>query len=265
MPIEYIALARHRVAKRDSYSMKSIPHGVALIIVNTKYPKKDRKGAKNDCINLEKVFKLLKYKVIVCEDLSKREIEDVVTRIANEDHTQFDSFVCCISSKGCNNHYIIDKSAHRKYIDVYKLVDIIQRCPTLQGKPKLFFFIFNRIKRSKGPSPIASTIKPDTLIVWSDQKGKEISDSDNHSGSNFPIALRRFIELKLKSSKIDLCSLLLEVSASLSLIPPKYSHLSYKYESHCCEIETTLRFTISYDVQGICYVFTTCIFIQSFI
>ena len=72
--------------------------------------------------------------------------------VANEDHTEEDCFICCISTHGDQ-----DLQPHSPFSNSMQLADLIygydgilylrlitdmfteERCPTLAGKPKLFF------------------------------------------------------------------------------------------------------------------------------
>ena len=223
--------------------------GIALIIANTKYPSRPRSrdGVNNDIANMQQVFQTLNYRDEVHEDKTKSEIDDLFAEIAKQDHSQHDSFACCISSKGYDNNFItVNQNKQQHYIDVYTLVEKIQSCPTLQGKPKLFFLACNRIKSKRQFSPKKHKLADHTLIVWACQKEKEQLFSN--TGSIFFKRLRQFIELK--SSEVDLLTLLFEVSASICLIPPTHSSISGRKEIHCCEIESSLSSTVRYKIKG---------------
>lgn len=120
--------------------MTEIPHGLALMIVNGKFDGnlssnmlKPRKGA--DCFS--QTFAFLQYKVLVYHNLSASDMGSQILKMSKIDHSQYDSFVCCVSSHGNNNGiYGSDGlTLHRK-----AFIDPIKMCISLQGKPKLFFF-----------------------------------------------------------------------------------------------------------------------------
>jgi hypothetical protein len=65
-------------------------------------------------------------------------MKTVLKRLAAEDHTLYDCFVCCILSHGGTDEVsgVNNKSVSIKKITSYFRGD---KCQTLVGKPKLFF------------------------------------------------------------------------------------------------------------------------------
>lgn len=121
------------------YKMKSKPRGIALIINNKKFTTmKQRSGTDVDCRNLENVFKQLGFNVMVHRDLKGREIQQILTQLSRHNHSQFDGFILTILSHG------IEGAIYGTDEYLVKIDDLIgyfssDRCPTLSGKPKLFF------------------------------------------------------------------------------------------------------------------------------
>ncbi|XP_030842855.1 caspase-7 [Strongylocentrotus purpuratus] len=121
------------------YRMKSRPRGIALIINNKNFKTmKKRAGTDVDCRNLENVFKQLGFNVVVHKDLKGRDIQQMIEQLRKHNHTQFDCFIFAVLSHGIEGAvYGVDEY-------LVKIEDIVSqfgsdRCPTLNGKPKLFF------------------------------------------------------------------------------------------------------------------------------
>mgnify|MGYP000411578219 CR=1 FL=1 len=65
-------------------------------------------------------------------------VQRLVDMAHNVDHNGFDCFVCCVLTHGVLNHLY---GANGMLVSVKDLTSTFQsnRCPTLAGKPKLFF------------------------------------------------------------------------------------------------------------------------------
>ncbi|KAG7271021.1 hypothetical protein CRUP_015229 [Coryphaenoides rupestris] len=122
-----------------SYKMDASPCGHCLIINNVEFePNTDlsfRKGSNVDCAKLEKRFKSLNF----------IQIRHELSLLSKKDHSQFDCCVVIILSHGTEvNHnrfpgavYGVDGTA----VPVQLITTYLngEHCPSLQGKPKLFF------------------------------------------------------------------------------------------------------------------------------
>ena len=131
----------------DSYQMDKNPHGIAVIINNhifhstnpTERPMPNRRGSQVDEDKLHFIWKYLLYDVYVLKNCTASELVDELKKIASLNHEKYDSFVCCILSHGCLDGVY---GADSKPVNVLK--DIVclfegRHCPTLAGKPKMFF------------------------------------------------------------------------------------------------------------------------------
>ena len=218
--------------------MNARPHGIALVMVIEEYLNgRKRKGAKYDTQNFASIFERLQYKVHSYTKFSSSQMVQLVEEIATMDHTAYDSFVCCISAAGCNNHYA--RCSDDKHVNIYELVDKVQQCPTLQGKPKIFFINSNRREKPSAPPCIPYKIGSDTLIIWATQKGQNFQMDSNSIGCFFVFYLMKVIELK--SMTTDFLSMTNEVSVILSIIPPFISTRAEKYIGQCPELESQLK------------------------
>ena len=220
-----------------AYPMNSRPHGIALVMVMEEYLDGERrKGAEYDTQNFASIFEHLQYTVQSYTKFTSSQMIQLVEKIASMDHTAYDSFVCCISAPGDDDHYI--QCSDDNNVNIYELVDKIQQCSTLQEKPKIFIINCNRQDSQHTPPSIPYKIGSDTLIMWGTQKGHTIMNSAT-IGSYFVFYLEKVI--KLKSKTANLLSMTNEVSAMVSMFPPYISHHSEKYVGQCPEIESQLK------------------------
>lgn len=126
-------------SKIDVYKMERSPHGTALIINNEQFLEHDkREGTAIDERNLTHLFRYLDYKVEVHRNLDSGEMWSVMEEMGQRNHGEYDSFVCCILSHGSEGHVFGTDSVMVSLNDLTGMVDA-QRCPSLVGKPKLFF------------------------------------------------------------------------------------------------------------------------------
>lgn len=132
----------------EKYDMKQFPHGLCLIINNEHFVKhffrldlKPRKGAEVDERNLIETFRFLGYRVEVYRNCKANEMEAVFERMQKLDHTNYDSFVCCILTHGiAGTMYMYGSDSNALDISTMTLKLNKENCKTLAGKPKLFFF-----------------------------------------------------------------------------------------------------------------------------
>ena len=127
----------------DYYKMGQSPHGVCLIINNYEFYHSDpdkrhprRNGADVDVHNLTQTFKYLRYKVEVKENLSSTQMKEELLGMANRSHTQYDSFICCILTHGEQG---VVHGSDCEAVNLNDLAGVMKMCPSLFGKPKLFF------------------------------------------------------------------------------------------------------------------------------
>ena len=176
--------------------MNSKPHhGTALILAEQKSSAFE---------NFSLLFDSLNY-VVKPYIVSMDEIAELITKAAEKDHHQYDSFICCMS-------YTCD-------IDVSKFVEIIQSCDSLQGKPKLFFVASDHVN-------IPHDIGEDTL-VWSCPRSTYTNQ--------FKWFLQRYAHI------MDLVSMLGYVSTSVSLFLPLEQIKNGQIKRRCCVIKSQLK------------------------
>uniref|UniRef100_A0A8C2BXF7 Caspase 9, apoptosis-related cysteine peptidase n=1 Tax=Cyprinus carpio TaxID=7962 RepID=A0A8C2BXF7_CYPCA len=131
------------------YKMDASPCGICLIINNVDFDPdcdlKDRKGSDIDCDKMEKRFKALNFKVIAKRNLKHKRIRHEMASLAKRDHSAYDCCVVIILSHGTEaNHNRFPGAVHGvdgPAVPVQLITNYLngQNCPSLQGKPKLFF------------------------------------------------------------------------------------------------------------------------------
>ncbi|XP_051997818.1 CASP8 and FADD-like apoptosis regulator isoform X2 [Xyrauchen texanus] len=115
----------------EVYSMQSDPRGVCLII--------DCVGTEGD--QLAKTFKGLHFHVIMHKLLSVRDMLSTLTEVARQrEHYKTCVFVCCIISRSHSSDLLAtDSHGPGLSLDTIRHLFTPTSCPSLAGKPKLFF------------------------------------------------------------------------------------------------------------------------------
>jgi len=123
------------------YNMNHKNRGMALIFNHKDFDVRlempSREGTDVDCVNLWRVLKKLDFDVSIYPDLCHRGILKVISNAASQNHEDNDCLVVIILSHGGLGYIYANDFA-------YKLADICgyftpNNCPSLAGKPKLFF------------------------------------------------------------------------------------------------------------------------------
>ncbi|KAH9404450.1 Caspase-7 [Tyrophagus putrescentiae] len=129
------------IAKRTElyYPMKSASRGRCLVL-NFKDFTIDqpvRHGSEYDVNALEKTFKALGFEFEVKHNLTRKNTIDYLQNASTFDHEKYDCFVLCILSHGDNGIIYCNDG----FIKIDEIVNLFtsNRCPTLTGKPKVFF------------------------------------------------------------------------------------------------------------------------------
>ncbi|XP_068952176.1 caspase-3 isoform X1 [Petaurus breviceps papuanus] len=124
----------------DSYKMDYPEMGLCVIINNKNFHPNTgmsfRSGTDVDAAHLRDTFKSLKYEVRNRNDLTCKEIIELMYNVSKEDHSQRSSFVCVILSHGEEGIIFgTDGSVELKRLTCFFKGD---KCRSLTGKPKLF-------------------------------------------------------------------------------------------------------------------------------
>lgn len=126
------------------YNMCHKYRGICLILNNENFSSHGitrtltkRVGSDVDCDSLQNQFAKLGFEVVVRNDLTASQIKQTLKQISSLDHTENDCFVCFVLTHGDHGHlYAYDG---RYAIDHLFNNFLGDNCPSLVGKPKLFF------------------------------------------------------------------------------------------------------------------------------
>ncbi|XP_008411476.1 caspase-9 [Poecilia reticulata] len=149
---EYLKPRPEGRTRRDSlqsYKMDSSPCGYCLIINNADFEPQselsNRKGSNIDSEKLERRFLALNFTVEVKTNLKQRQIRHELSALSRKDHSQYDCCVVIMLSHGTEvNHSRFPGAVYGtdgSHITVQYITTLFngKNCPSLQGKPKLFF------------------------------------------------------------------------------------------------------------------------------
>ncbi|KFP77027.1 Caspase-9, partial [Apaloderma vittatum] len=131
------------------YELTADPCGHCLILNNVNFGRDSdlstRAGSDVDCEKLEKRFRALRFHVLTRRDLKAQEMVTELQTLARRDHSALDCCVVAILSHGCQTSHIQFPGGiygtDGKPIPIEKIVNYFNgsNCPSLRGKPKLFF------------------------------------------------------------------------------------------------------------------------------
>lgn len=137
----------------DMYPMNTCPpHGKAIVIVNDKFTPnpaeanlelRDRPGADKDMRLFRETFESLGYIVECHYNKSAMEMYEIINNAACENHAEYDSFVCCVSTHGNENVMYGSDSVEVKRLE---WLQPLKMSKSLHGKPKMLFFQACRTK-----------------------------------------------------------------------------------------------------------------------
>ncbi|NXM71283.1 CASP9 protein, partial [Serilophus lunatus] len=131
------------------YELKADPCGHCLIFNNVNFSRDSflstRVGSDIDCEKLERRFRALRFDVLTRRDLKAQEMVLELQKLARQDHSALDCCIVVILSHGCQTSHIQFPGGiygtDGKPIPIEKIVNYFNgsNCPSLRGKPKLFF------------------------------------------------------------------------------------------------------------------------------
>uniref|UniRef100_A0A8C8SDG8 Caspase-3 n=1 Tax=Pelusios castaneus TaxID=367368 RepID=A0A8C8SDG8_9SAUR len=125
----------------ESYKMDYSEIGICVIINNKNFHPATgmsfRSGTDADAAHIRDTFLTLGYKVKLNNDLTCKQMGDILQNVAKDDHSNRSSFVCVLLSHGEDGLiYGTDGPLELKMLTGLFRGD---RCKSLVGKPKLFF------------------------------------------------------------------------------------------------------------------------------
>ncbi|XP_024410475.2 caspase-9 [Desmodus rotundus] len=132
-----------------AYVLNADPCGHCLILNNVNFSLKSglstRSGSNVDCEKLRRRFHLLHFEVEVKCDLTAKQMVQALVELSRRDHGALDCCVVVILSHGCQASHLQFPGAVYGVdggpVSIEKIVNIFNGtgCPSLRGKPKLFF------------------------------------------------------------------------------------------------------------------------------
>ncbi|CAH1271062.1 CASP9 [Branchiostoma lanceolatum] len=250
---------------RDSSPMISLPcktHGRVLIINNTLFTTpemKERTGAEGDPEKLSEAFQSLPLGIEVKthQNLDLPTMLTVLQDEASRDHSREHFFVCCIMSHGTQGKVCATNGFGVDILDILSLFNG-KRCPSLMGKPKLFFIQACQGDKDQpteragavsdakpSPSPILAYLstEADFFLALATVPGYVAYRGED--GADFVNVLARVLKEHGKSQ--DLMSMMATVSRELNE--------KYKYSPFCC---TTLRHKMFFHHKPDAYIRLSC-------
>lgn len=125
----------------DNYNMNHAQMGTAIIFNHSKFSKSsgfgERRGSDKDAENLYMLLTEMGFSTVVRNDLTKKDMLGTIEKVARDDHSNSDCFMCAILSHGNEGSVY----AYDDWVEIEQLVAPMKgnRCKTLAGKPKIFF------------------------------------------------------------------------------------------------------------------------------
>jgi len=123
------------------YDMDHEKRGIALVINISKYDRNqqvERVWSVEDVKNLKTTLDYLDFDLRLHQDLTAKEIRDEIQKIAKEDHTDSDCFLCVVMSHGNKDKIVASDNEEISFKEIMQ--PIKESCKSLENKPKMFFF-----------------------------------------------------------------------------------------------------------------------------
>ena len=239
------------------YKMTSKPHGLAVIFVNAKFDANpqapnlflnDRAGAQMDEQHFTSIFKFLGYTIVVYRNQKSAEMHAKMEELSKLDHSKYDSLVICVSSHG-NQRAIYGSDSVEVKRDEF--CDSIKSCPSLKGKPKLFFIQAcrlpvvdadsNRDGKEGEATPMTTPLHPDAdMLIANAATPDNAAYISSFHGSWFVASLqRKLTDAELIHSR-TLSQLLVEVNGEVCQQQGRTRNED-ETVNQCVEVITRLR------------------------
>lgn len=205
-----------------------------------------------DLMNFRAAFIRLGYKVIEYEEKKAKEIKSLMSNLMSKDHSQYDSFVFCISTHGEADHWIFGSDG--KTVNIHELVKMSQNCLSLVGKPKLFFVQSCRV----GPLGISTSYEElkcqisswflnsqaDVFIAYATTPNHAAYHSKEH-GSWFVTALHSVF---MKPDLMELTAMIRQVNDRVCQLNG-FEQFSGTIVHQCIESRSTLRKDVYFEFR----------------
>lgn len=224
------------------YNMKNKHRGKAIIFNHESFEngrEPQREGTQKDCADLHRVLAKLGFDIEMYPDLSYADIKSKAKTVADQDHKDNDCLLVVILSHGSTG-FISAWDTDYKLDSIWSLFTA-QKCPSLAGKPKLFFvqacqggrldagITVQNIEYDAGLTTEYNVpLHPDFLIAYSTIPGF-LAWRNKQNGSWFIQALCD--ELETNGTRLDILTLLTFVNQRVAV----------DYESNTKDPETNKK------------------------
>lgn len=185
------------------YPMTSKPRGIALIINNESFAddpemtegekQKEklevRQGSDSDVKSLEKLYEALDFKVRTERNKERQEILNILDEVSKGDHSQYDCFILWLMSHGQDGLFY-GTDGDTVPIETVRDFFTNANCPSLRGKPKVFFIQACRgRKRDTGVVSDApnATVSPSPQPSTNDDLSGSTNGEATDKGFNFQL------------------------------------------------------------------------------
>jgi hypothetical protein len=178
----------------EKYNMEHDRRGIALVInIRTYNPNpyhlQERVWSEKDVENLKYTLEYLEFDLKLHQDLKADEIRDKIQEISKLDHTNSDCFLCVVMAHGNEDKIVASDNQEISFEEIMKP---IKECPTLIGKPKLFFFQacrgeneFGRSRSNSGKSSSGNEEYSYTDMAPYSSKEKKLNKKKEHESDLF--------------------------------------------------------------------------------
>ncbi|XP_036359066.1 caspase-3-like [Octopus sinensis] len=155
--VEMVSVEGSSESVNARYDMDREKKNLALIINNVEFDESTgmsyRQGSDRDASAIKKTLKSLHFEVIDRKNLSVKDMKQIFKDISTMEHAKYNCFVCVISTHGENNNHVCGTDGKVKLDDLVELF-LPDRCPSLIGKPKLFFVQACRGRKEDSGAPM---------------------------------------------------------------------------------------------------------------
>uniref|UniRef100_A0A182WE27 Caspase n=1 Tax=Anopheles minimus TaxID=112268 RepID=A0A182WE27_9DIPT len=225
----------------DRYDTSHAKRGIALILNQAKFKSMCRRdGSDRDRDSMSAILNSIGFDVRVFDDLKRKELLATLKSIAAEDHSQNDCLVVVVMTHGKTKNHLYASDMSYKANKLWEPF-VGSECPSLRGKPKLFFIqacrgekldegVIVRVRRMVGEQrskPDDSAVKISYVIPSMADLLVMYSTYDGHYSWRNPINGSWFIqslsyELSANVHRLELLHILTAVSR----------RVAYEYQSH---------------------------------
>ena len=103
-------------------------------------PESFRRGAEVDEASLKSLFQEMHFRVLVAKNLTQHKMEAVFDEVAKRNHSNYNMFVGVVMTHGGHYDELQGSDGHMTSVKRITAEFLPRKCPSLAGKPKIFFF-----------------------------------------------------------------------------------------------------------------------------